>query len=168
MDFAAFFAFPGDDVPPEPQADGALPAEMILLPEQTEDEWARLFRYTEQRRFRPGDALIQLGEVERAIYILAEGVVEVLVPDSAGAVRRVTTAEPGAVIGEISFFDSSPRSATVRALTEGEVRVLSFEAFEVFATHEPALARALLLDLGRIIAWRMRRNEAEARAAASR
>lgn len=168
MDFTAFFAFPGSDAAPAPAAGAALPAEMIFLPEQTEDEWARLFTYTEQRRFRAGEVLIRLGEQERSIYILAEGVVEALVPDSAGVLQRVSTAEPGAVIGEITFFDNSPRSATVRALTAGEVRVLSFEAFEVFAAHEPALARALLLDLGRIMAWRMRRNEAEARAAAAR
>jgi hypothetical protein len=35
--------------------------------------------------------------------------------------------------------------------------VLSQEAFEVLAAREPALARAMLLDLGRLLALRLRR-----------
>jgi CRP-like cAMP-binding protein len=68
--------------------------------------------------------------------------------------------EPGTVIGEVAFFDGRPRSAGVRAVTECELFRLSFEAFEVLAAREPALGRAVLLDLGRILAARLRQTNA--------
>jgi CRP/FNR family cyclic AMP-dependent transcriptional regulator len=60
------------------------------------------------------------------------------------------------VVGEQSFLDHQPRSTSIRALTEGEVFRLSREKFLVFSAREPALARDLLLDLGRIVSLRLR------------
>jgi len=64
------------------------------------------------------------------------------------------------VFGEQAFFDGLPRSASVRALSDGEVRSLTREAFAVLAAREPELARALLLDLGRILSLRLRQTSA--------
>jgi CRP-like cAMP-binding protein len=48
----------------------------------------------------------------------------------------------------------------VRALTDGELRSLTPEAFEVLAAREPDLARRVLLDLGRILSLRLRATSA--------
>jgi CRP-like cAMP-binding protein len=66
--------------------------------------------------------------------------------------------EQGSVFGEQSFFDGCP--ATVRALSDGELRSLTPEAFEVLAAREPDLARMILLDLGRILSLRLRSTSA--------
>ncbi|HET9024195.1 MAG TPA: hypothetical protein VFN64_06450, partial [Burkholderiaceae bacterium] len=57
---------------------------------------------------------------------------------------------------ELCFVDGGPRSSTLRAVTDGELRRLSYESFEVLAAREPELARAILFDLGRIISQRLR------------
>ena len=60
------------------------------------------------------------------------------------------------VIGELCFVDGGPRSSTLRGVTDGELRRLSYESFEVLAAREPELARAVLFDIGRILSQRLR------------
>ncbi|HLZ73044.1 MAG TPA: cyclic nucleotide-binding domain-containing protein [Dehalococcoidia bacterium] len=147
-----------------PAASGPVPHALLFLPDWSEDDWARLLAHTERRRFRAGEYLIRAGERGRAIMIIAAGSLDVLLPGAEPRSSPSGDVEPGDVIGEVGFFDGSPRSASVRARTDGEARVLSIEAFEVFSAYEPALARELLLDLGRILAARLRAAEAGQRA----
>ena len=140
------------------------PGPLLFLAEWSEHDWARLFAYAELRPFRAGEWLIRAGEVDRSLMVIGEGRLEVLLPDGELGERRVGEVQSGEVIGEIAFFDGSPRSASVRATLDGEARVLSLDAFEVFAAYEPALARSLLLELGRVLAERLRAAERASRA----
>jgi len=56
----------------------------------------------------------------------------------------------------MAFLDGRPRAATIRALTDGDLLRLSFESFEILSARHPELGRAILLDLGRILAARLR------------
>jgi CRP-like cAMP-binding protein len=60
------------------------------------------------------------------------------------------------VIGEQAFLDGKPRSATLRAITDGEMLSVSLEAFQILAAHEPELARDMLLDLARTLSVKLR------------
>jgi CRP/FNR family transcriptional regulator, cyclic AMP receptor protein len=149
MDTSSFFVYPtlvGDQ--PAPQAG--------LLAARTEEDWDALLAYTDTRRMRPGDWLIREGELDRALYVLSDGRLEAILPGRAGRVI-----EAPATVGEVAFLDGRPRTAGLRALTHGEAQRLSYEAFEALSAREPRLARDLLLDLGRIVATRLRVLEAE-------
>jgi CRP-like cAMP-binding protein len=128
------------------------------LSDRSEADWRSLLAYTETRRFHAGDCLINRGETERALYIITEGSLEVLVPRGGkGRPHQVAVIEAGSVFGEQAFLDGQARSATVRARTDGELSRLSLESFEALAGREPALARAILFDLGRVLSQRLRR-----------
>jgi CRP/FNR family transcriptional regulator, cyclic AMP receptor protein len=149
MDTSSFFTYPtlvGDR--PAPEAG--------LLATRTQGDWDLLLAYTDTRRMRPGDWLIREGELDRALYVLSDGRLEAILPGRAG---RVIDAP--ATVGELAFLDGRPRTAGLRALTHGEAQRLSYEAFEALSAREPRLARDLLLDLGRIVAARLRALEAE-------
>ena len=134
--------------------------DFVFLRDRTEEDWERLLAHTEAVRFAAGDTLIRAGERERSLYVLASGRLELLLPGESGDIR-VGTIEPRTVVGEMAFFDSRPRSATLHALTDGELYELRFDAFETLAARYPELGRAILLDLGRILAGRLRlANEA--------
>jgi CRP/FNR family cyclic AMP-dependent transcriptional regulator len=149
MDTSSFFAYPTlTAAQPAPEAG--------LLAARSEEDWDVLLAYTETRRLRPGDWLIREGERDRALYVLSDGRLEVLAP---GRVARVI--EAPATVGELAFLDDRARAAGLRALTHGEAQRLSYEAFEALSAREPRLARDLLLDLGRIVATRLRALEAE-------
>ena len=62
----------------------------------------------------------------------------------------------GSVYGELAFFDSKPRSASIRATRDGQVLRLSRKGFEEIAAWNPRLAQQFLFDLGRILAHRFR------------
>lgn len=149
MDTSSFFTYPtlvGDR--PAPEAG--------LLATRTQGDWDVLLAYTDTRRLRPGDWLIREGELDRALYVLSDGRLEAILPGRAGRVI-----EAPATVGELAFLDGRPRTAGLRALTHGEAQRLSYDAFEALSAREPRLARDLLLDLGRIVAARLRALEAE-------
>ena len=134
--------------------------EFVFLRDRSEDDWERLLAHTEAVRFAAGDVLIRAGERERSLYVLASGRLELLLPGESGEIR-IGTIEPRTVVGEMAFLDGRPRSATLHALTDGELYELRFDAFETLAARYPELGRAILLDLGRILAGRLRlANEA--------
>lgn len=137
MDTSSFFIYPGD----EP----ATPAPGILLAESEED-WNVLLAHTETRRFRPGDWLIREGERDRALYLLSDGRLE----------AREAVIEAPAIVGELAFLDGLPHPAGLRALTHGEAQRLSYDAFMALSARDPRVARDLLLDLGRMVAARLR------------
>jgi CRP-like cAMP-binding protein len=96
------------------------------------------------------------GEIDRALYIVTDGILEAVLPARRGTFRQLSTFAAGSVIGELSFFDGRPRSAMVRALTDAELARLSLESFDSLAASRPALARMILFDLGSILAGRLR------------
>jgi CRP-like cAMP-binding protein len=81
---------------------------------------------------------------------------EVVVTDSQGASQHVYFIEPLSIFGEQAFFDGYPRSASVVALTPGELYGIAPDAFEVLSARHPDIARIALLDLGRILSLRLR------------
>ncbi len=75
---------------------------------------------------------------------------------TSGRERRLSTIAPLSIFGEQAFLDGLPRSASVRATADAEVHLLTREAFDSFGVRHPALARQLLLELGRIVSLRLR------------
>ena len=61
------------------------------------------------------------------------------------------------MVGELAFFDGGPRSATLEAVTDVEGARLDAVGFERLSAEEPELARTMLLELGRVLAGRLRR-----------
>ena len=151
MGTSSFFEYPAPD---EEQP----PDELLFLSGQSEAHWGAIFAHARPQRFRAGDVLIRRGEVERAIYIVIAGALEVVSVEGDASGVRVIPVPTGSVIGEIGFFDARPRSATVRAVTDGEVRRLDHEGYDALAGSDPALARTLLFELGRILAVRLRQT----------
>ncbi|MCL4869659.1 MAG: cyclic nucleotide-binding domain-containing protein [Anaerolineae bacterium] len=150
MSMRSFFDYPT-------QSSGDNGEDLLFLPHWDESRWSKLLSYTASLRFRQGDTLINIGDTDSAIYIISEGQVEVLVPYKGGTqLRRTQVRESGSVIGEQAFIDNKPRSATVRAITDGAMVRLNRNAFEVFAAREPDLAREVLFDLARLLSIKLR------------
>jgi CRP/FNR family transcriptional regulator, cyclic AMP receptor protein len=77
----------------------------------------------------------------------------VRLPRGEGALKSV---EAPAVLGELAFLDGEPRSATLQAVSDVEVARISPEAFRRLSDEQPTLALAILADLGRVLALRLR------------
>ena len=68
----------------------------------------------------------------------------------------LATLEAPASLGEAGFLDGRPRQVGVRATTHGELERLSWQAFEGLSARDPQLARDVLIDVGRVLAARVR------------
>jgi CRP/FNR family transcriptional regulator, cyclic AMP receptor protein len=128
-------------------------ADLLFMPEATAADWATVFSHAEVRRIGAGLALVQAGEQDRALYLLTEGTIGVRLPRDEGAFKTI---DAPSVLGELAFFDGRPRSATLDAVTDVEVVRLDAEAFASLSAEAPQLAQAMLLDLARILALRLR------------
>jgi len=143
------------DYPNEPPASAG--NDGLLLADASEEEWATLLAHTRTRRFGPGDAIVTAGAADQSLYLVLEGQLEVLATGRGRrGYRRLASVAAGSVIGELSFFDGGSRSALVRAVTPAVLAEMSRSEFDALATASPDLARRLLLDLGRILAQRLR------------
>ena len=91
------------------------------------------------------------GVADRALYLLADGRLELVRPGSRGV---LATLEAPATIGEAEFLDGRPRRVALRAIGHGEIERLSWEAFEALSARDPQLARDILVDVGRVLAAR--------------
>jgi CRP/FNR family transcriptional regulator, cyclic AMP receptor protein len=141
----------------------AAPPTQVLLADASEADWATLLDYTQARRFGAGQEVLHAGGGGRSLYLLLEGTLEVVTPQTRfGRKRPRVRLDAGSVVGELSFFDGAPRSAGVQAVTPVVVAELTQDGFDALVTKHPELARRLLLDLGRILAGRLRRAEAAA------
>lgn len=91
------------------------------LPPEVLEETARLLLYAERA---PGEILCRQGSVGDELFIIGRGDVEIVVTDAEGHELIVRTLGEGDSFGEISFLHRTPRTATVRALTNVEVHIL--------------------------------------------
>lgn len=134
-----------------------------LLPAGWSDaDWKELFRFTSTRRIKAGDMLIRRGDPDRTLFFLLRGDLEVVAHAGDGmSMGPLSRIRPGSVLGEQSFFDGSPRSASVWATDHCDVAAMTPEQYAAFETACPALARDLLFALGRVLAVRLRRTTAK-------
>jgi CRP/FNR family cyclic AMP-dependent transcriptional regulator len=128
----------------------------------TSDDWRELFRFTDLRRIAAADMLIRRGTPDCTLYFVVHGDLEVVIPSGDGiSMGPLTRVGAGSVLGEQSFFDGNPRSASVWAVVDSEVAAMTPEQYVAFAAAKPGLVRELLFALGRILAIRLRRTTAK-------
>jgi len=77
-----------------------------------------------------GTILLQEGQKTGHAYVLVEGCLEVLRGDTQVAVSE----DPGSLYGEMSILLDSPHTATVRAVTDSRVHVIT-DAAAFFRAH---------------------------------
>ncbi|MBY0555540.1 nucleotide-binding protein [bacterium] len=98
----------------------------------------------ELREYKPGDVLIKEGASDNDIYLIFSGLVGVRIKD-----REIARRTAGQHIGEMALIDlAAKRSATVSALDETVVAVVTESDFSELATKHPVLWRRLALTLG--------------------
>ena len=74
------------------------------------------------------------GDKGDGCYRLDQGLLKVSLISPQVRERIIAIITPGAVVGDLSVIDGLPRSASVHALTNCELRFLSRSAFEIIAS----------------------------------
>jgi uncharacterized membrane protein len=98
----------------------------------------------DERRFVAGQMIFNQGDPGDAMYIIADGHVNIHLPGEAS--RRVSLKDitRGEYFGELALFDSKPRSASALATTEATLLELARETLSGYLTKRPGAAMAIL------------------------
>ncbi len=112
---------------------------------------ALLCRYAVVIRLREGEHLLRAGLLERELYVVTEGSLEVR--RQGGEVALVGPGEP---LGEVGLFrNSGLRSADVYASAPCELVMLGRRFVDDLCTRQPAMALRLMRNLASVMAERM-------------
>lgn len=106
-----------------------------------------------------GDRLITQGETTPDLYIVIDGTLDVNV----AGVGSVAKLQAGEIIGEMSFVDSAPPSATVSALARSVLLVIDKNDIEEKVESDPLFGLRFYKALALFLADRLR-NTLRARA----
>jgi CRP/FNR family transcriptional regulator, cyclic AMP receptor protein len=95
-------------------------------------------------RVEAGDTLFQTGDKGDGCYWLDKGLLKVSLISPQVKERIIAIITPGAVVGDLAVIDGLPRSASVYAFTNCELRFLSRTAFTRLAQEHPEIHQYLV------------------------
>lgn len=104
------------------------------------------------RKYKAKKTIIHLGDYSESLFYILSGSVAVATEDSDG--REITLAylNPGDFVGEMGLFETSPRSARIRAKTNCEMGEISYRKFLSLSEKHPELLFAVARQLARHLA----------------
>lgn len=100
----------------------------------------------ESIRLEMNDYLMREGEESNEMYYLTSGTLGVF-KRKGDTEQQIGTIYSGELVGEMSFIDGEPRSATVKALGEAELKVIPKEALQKYLNGQPKWYKALVQTL---------------------
>ncbi len=109
--------------------------------------------------------LVREDDPSETIFFVADGLFEVYVFAGSGSSLKVGQLGPGDVIGEISWLDKRPISASVRALEASSVMALSTAALERRLAEDPKFAARFFRGIATLTAERLRKTTSDLRRA---
>jgi len=123
----------------------------------TDAEARELFMISARERFSRGEHLFEEGSEPNALFLLADGEVDILKKLPDGALHGLATHSSGAVVGEMSLLTREMRSASaVVRSPEATVLRVTWKDLEELLRREPAVAYKLMYALARVLAGRLK------------
>ena len=120
----------------------------------TDAQWTAMNGYLQPLTLAPGQILIDQGATDRGVYWVESGSLSVHYQDDKGRLRMALVGA-GGLLGEAAFFSHRPRSATVQAGNVCRLWGLTTMRFTELSNRQPAIALALSLAMGGVLAKRM-------------
>jgi CRP/FNR family cyclic AMP-dependent transcriptional regulator len=93
-----------------------------------------------------GEYLMREGDESHEMYYLANGTMAVF-KRKGDAEQQIGTIYAGELIGEMSFLDEMPRSASVKSVGDCELTVIPRDKMKKFLSGQPNWYRALVQTL---------------------
>ena len=111
---------------------------LFLFGQLSDDDLEWILKAGRKRSLREGEVLIRQGVPVEEVFILLEGRLAVWLKLRRGEEREIARLQAGEIVGEMSFVDARPPSATVKAL----------EVSTVFGISKAVLSSKLAADQG--------------------
>ncbi len=124
----------------------------------TNEETSDICPYLESKSWRKGEVLMNDGEQGDFMGFVLDGKLAVKKETNfPGRFTLMAILDRGAMVGEISAVDRGLRTATVVAMEDANLLVLSCDALERLVAEKPALGFKLLKRIIHVLSLRQRR-----------
>lgn len=118
--------------------------EIPFFQDLAEPELRKLAQVMEEKTYKKGEIIFHEGEDGRALYVLAEGEVEVVKTMKGWYKETLAIFKKGRLFGELSFLSGRFHSARARVIQDSKVYILAKEQFESFEKTDPAITQKLM------------------------
>lgn len=120
----------------------------VLFASVPEPDRTRVLKACQAKKFSPGDVIFSEGDLGDSLYLVARGRLIIRSTSETGDNVTLDIAGPGAVVGLLGMVrEDHRRTATVVALDDCLLRVLSATTFAQLRAKYPATERALSILL---------------------
>jgi CRP-like cAMP-binding protein len=136
----------------------SLNAEDAFRPRLDPGQWRTFLQYLTRHEVRAGDLLLKQGELDRTVYFVGQGMLQVYVTGGAPGANKIGILRAGSMVGEPGLFADGERTANVEAMTTAVVWALRLPRFEELCARIPVIALEILRAAGSVMALRMRAN----------
>ena len=130
--------------------------EVPVFEELSHREVQNIARIAYQRHYSAGEVIIHEGQNAAGMYIMVDGQAEVTKALEDGTILQLTTLENSGLFGDVGLLDSSPRTATVRAIRDSSVIGFFRPELLELMNSNPRLASKVIFKLGQILTARFR------------
>jgi len=120
-----------------------------------DEAFALLASMAVESRVSAGHVIVHQGELGTKLFMIAKGEVRVLRQGRHGDVE-VARMRDGDFFGEMCILEHLPRSASVQAVTETNLVLLSYAAFEILFEKMPLEHHRVLSNMARSLSARLR------------
>ncbi len=130
--------------------------DVVLFRDLDAKELEKVADACQEVRFPGGATIIQESSVGDSMYVILEGAVKVHKQDFFGGKEVITTLHEGDHFGELSLFDSAPRSAAVTAIRETLLLELKGPDLHRIMASDAHLAQSIYRSVISELAYRLR------------
>ena len=129
-------------------------AQVALFDDLEKSELEELSSSAKEMLISAGETVIRQGDAGSSMFILKEGLLNVMIKANEKADMKAAIITPGQFFGEMSLFTGEERSATITAETDSVIVEITKEALKKILDKKPDLINGF----GNIIAERQSRN----------
>ncbi|MGE3333543.1 MAG: Crp/Fnr family transcriptional regulator [Rhodospirillaceae bacterium] len=113
-----------------------------------------------RRTVPAGGVLVTQGTKMTDLFLISAGLFEVTIATASGGQQRISQLWPGAIIGEMSWLDGGPTSATIEALEPSEILTISGASLDAKIAADPVFGSSFYRALAREAFVRLRAGNA--------
>jgi CRP-like cAMP-binding protein len=137
----------------------------------TSEQVERIAALGREVAYQSGDVIVREGEASDEVYVVLDGMVEVLVtkgtiPDVPGPPQMKSIVElgPGQSFGEMALVDRGVRSATIRCVEDGtQVHVIPRRELLALCDSHPRVGYALMRNIASDLSFKLRHRNLRVR-----
>src|SRR5262249_4372866 len=115
-----------------------------ILPRLPQSLAGQLFAGATPHHLKAGEARCMSADSGDGCYRLEQGLLKVVISAPRGDNRMLAVLGPGSIAGELALLDGRPRSASVFAIRDCELRFVGRNAFEECMAQHPEIYRYLV------------------------